>query len=133
MSLSVRNYVLAAAMLLLSAGAFFVGWDFLQLNRRLPELVAAEERADLITVDKSARTLTLSRGGTVLATYPVSLGSTPAGHKTREGDGRTPPDATSSIPRTAAAAFTSRSMSPIRILKTARARDSKEWRRAATL
>ncbi|WP_371425137.1 murein L,D-transpeptidase family protein [Tardiphaga sp.] len=90
MSLSVRNYALAIAMLLLSAGAFFVGWDFLQLSRRLPELVAAEERADLVTVDKSARTLTLSRGGTVLATYPVSLGSTPAGHKTREGDGRTP-------------------------------------------
>lgn len=90
MKTSARNALLATALLLLAAGAYIVGWDFLQIGRQIPELVAAEQRADLITVDKSARTLTLSRGGAVLATYPVSLGFTPIGHKMREGDGRTP-------------------------------------------
>jgi murein L,D-transpeptidase YafK len=41
-------------------------------------------------VEKAARRLTLLREGRVLATYPISLGFAPDGHKAREGDRRTP-------------------------------------------
>jgi murein L,D-transpeptidase YafK len=50
----------------------------------------AGARADKVVVHKGARTLTLLRGGQALKTYPVSLGASPAGHKQREGDERTP-------------------------------------------
>jgi murein L,D-transpeptidase YafK len=50
----------------------------------------AGARADHVVVDKSARTLTLLRGGRPLKTYDVSLGGSPAGHKRQEGDERTP-------------------------------------------
>ncbi|GLS43033.1 L,D-transpeptidase family protein [Methylobacterium brachythecii] len=64
--------------------------DYLQIFRTEPALLPEPERADLILVEKGARKLTLLRDGKVLATYPVSLGFTPVGHKQREGDGRTP-------------------------------------------
>ena len=44
----------------------------------------------MVLVEKGARRLTLLRQGRALATYPVSLGFSPLGHKQREGDGRTP-------------------------------------------
>ena len=66
----------------------FLGWDFFQLSRRVP--APAADQADLIRVDKSARTLTLLRGSQILKTYAVALGSAPIGPKAREGDGRTP-------------------------------------------
>lgn len=59
------------------------GWDFLQLSRQIPPLAPANDRADLIRVNKSERTLTLLRDS-------QRTGSVPVGHKTREGDGRTP-------------------------------------------
>jgi murein L,D-transpeptidase YafK len=43
-----------------------------------------------LRVIKSQRTLELRRGEALLGTYPVALGSTPKGHKTASGDGRTP-------------------------------------------
>lgn len=46
--------------------------------------------ADRIQIRKAARELTLYRGGLVLKTYGVALGSNPDGHKEVEGDGRTP-------------------------------------------
>lgn len=49
-----------------------------------------DARADLVRVDKGARTLTLLRYGRPLKTYSVSLGGAPAGHKRQEGDERTP-------------------------------------------
>ncbi|KQO53734.1 hypothetical protein ASF24_05230 [Methylobacterium sp. Leaf86] len=67
-----------------------VAVDRAQIGRVAPELVAEPERADRVLVEKSARRLTLLREGRVLATYPVSLGFSPIGHKQREGDGRTP-------------------------------------------
>jgi murein L,D-transpeptidase YafK len=82
---------LAIALLaLLVFGAAITGWDFLQLARKIPEPVSAENQADLIKVDKGARTLTLLRGANIIKTYQVSLGTAPDGHKSREGDGRTP-------------------------------------------
>ena len=81
----------------LAVGALFalgavgiVAVDRAQIGRVAPELVAEPERADRVLVEKSARRLTLLREGRVLATYPVSLGFSPIGHKQREGDGRTP-------------------------------------------
>jgi murein L,D-transpeptidase YafK len=79
---------LAASLLVIAVG--IAGWDFLQLGRKIPELVLPESQADLIKVDKTTRTLSLLRGGNVIKTYQVSLGLSPDGHKSREGDGRTP-------------------------------------------
>jgi murein L,D-transpeptidase YafK len=45
---------------------------------------------DRVSVDKSARTLSLMRGGKAVYTTPISLGKNPVGQKQREGDGRTP-------------------------------------------
>jgi murein L,D-transpeptidase YafK len=75
-------------LLLIAAG--ITAWDFLQLGRKIPELVSAENRADLIRVDKAARTLTLLHGGNIISSYQVSLGAAPKEHKMCEGDGRTP-------------------------------------------
>lgn len=50
----------------------------------------ANEKADLVLVDKSDRILTLFKGGEKIREFPVVLGSEPVGHKAQEGDGRTP-------------------------------------------
>ncbi len=55
-----------------------------------PDMVAPELRADSIFVDKTMRRLDLLKDGKVLRSYQISLGAMPAGHKTREGDERTP-------------------------------------------
>ena len=46
--------------------------------------------ATRILIYKSRRELILLRGESVLRSYRVALGPHPAGHKEREGDGRTP-------------------------------------------
>ena len=46
--------------------------------------------ADRIVVSKSERRMDLYRQGAVIASYRVSLGLVPSGHKQREGDFRTP-------------------------------------------
>lgn len=84
-----RRLLAVLALAGLGAGGV-VAADALQIGRTEPLLVPEPERADRILVEKAARRLTLLRGETVLATYPISLGFTPTGHKTREGDGRTP-------------------------------------------
>lgn len=43
----------------------------------------------MIVIEKSRRVLTRTDGKTTLS-FPVSLGFAPAGHKEKEGDGRTP-------------------------------------------
>jgi murein L,D-transpeptidase YafK len=53
-------------------------------------IAAAPRQAYRVLIEKSARQLTLIRNGRVLRRYHVSLGSTPAGAKERQGDGRTP-------------------------------------------
>ena len=47
---------------------------------RPPAPLPPGTEADRVVVDKSGRTLTLLRDGTVLAVYPVSLGAAPVGH-----------------------------------------------------
>jgi murein L,D-transpeptidase YafK len=66
------------------------GWDALKLDRKLPPMAPANARANAVIVEKAARRLTLLRDEKVLAVYETALGSSPAGHKQREGDGRTP-------------------------------------------
>ena len=46
--------------------------------------------ADLVIVDKSERRLELLKDGRVFRSFDIALGMRPAGHKTREGDFRTP-------------------------------------------
>jgi murein L,D-transpeptidase YafK len=55
-----------------------------------PALAPAVERADEIRVDKSERRMQLLRDGQVLKTYRILLGDAPVGHKTQQGDERTP-------------------------------------------
>ncbi len=55
------------------------------------ELVSPDERATLIVVDKSERTLWLYRGDEIIKTYrKVRLGRNPKGHKVYDGDDKTP-------------------------------------------
>ena len=46
--------------------------------------------ADRVLVDKSERRLYLLSDGNVLAAFEVALGQEPSGHKSEEGDSRTP-------------------------------------------
>ena len=56
-------------------------------TQSLPPLTGTIDR---IVIEKSARKLTVYRGGVALRDYKVALGFGPVGHKEREGDGRTP-------------------------------------------
>lgn len=68
--------------LLLLAGAAPVG--------AAPVSGVAYGKADRVLVVKSERMLYLLREDRVLASYRVSLGRSPIGHKVFQGDGRTP-------------------------------------------
>jgi murein L,D-transpeptidase YafK len=48
------------------------------------------EKADLLVVEKDQRRLFAYSHGTLLRSYPVSLGREPVGPKLRQGDRRTP-------------------------------------------
>ena len=84
------GWIFGAAALAAATVATAYVVDVNQLGRSEPALLPEPERADLVLVEKAARRLTLLRQGRVLATYPISLGFTPVGHKQSEGDGRTP-------------------------------------------
>ena len=45
---------------------------------------------DRILVEKAARKLTVFRDGKAVRSYPIALGFSPVGDKSRQGDGRTP-------------------------------------------
>lgn len=53
-------------------------------------LLQAIEKADFVLVVKSERKLYLVRDERLYASFPVTFGSNPEGHKVQEGDGRTP-------------------------------------------
>src|SRR5699024_6963734 len=55
-----------------------------------PQETALNGPADRILIEKSARRMTVYRGGRALKTYHIALGFAPKGDKYREGDGRTP-------------------------------------------
>jgi len=78
-------------LLLLSLGT--AGYTQVMLRKGSgtpPPMAAASEQADAILVDKSDRQLTLMRGDETIATYDISMGGNPTGHKTQEDDERTP-------------------------------------------
>ncbi len=52
--------------------------------------LSPNDKADYVVVKKAERKLYLYRGSEVLKTYRIALGKQPDGHKTREGDSRTP-------------------------------------------
>lgn len=53
-------------------------------------LDASQDPADAIFIRKSERVLELVRRGEILRRYRISLGAEPTGHKSHEGDERTP-------------------------------------------
>jgi murein L,D-transpeptidase YafK len=85
-----RKFVVGLAAMAAAIVAALVVWDAAKLDRTIPPLVPADQRASRIVVEKGARKLTLLRPDAALRTYDVSLGSAPTGPKLQEGDGRTP-------------------------------------------
>ena len=55
-----------------------------------PNFASSAETADLVIVDKTAKTLSLHRAGTAIATFNIAFGGDPIGHKQQEGDQKTP-------------------------------------------
>ncbi len=86
-----RRIALAALVVLGSASALRMPWRGLP-GPHQPEPLAGPMQgpADHILIEKSARRLTLFRGGEARRIYRIALGFAPAGDKQREGDGRTP-------------------------------------------
>jgi murein L,D-transpeptidase YafK len=81
-----RRLATAALLLALGVGVglawAYAGWP----EEPLPH----GARADKVVVRKSERRLMLMKDGRVLKQYRIALGRNPVGHKTEEGDGRTP-------------------------------------------
>lgn len=74
-----------------TARLVLVAWSLALLPAAWVDAVATGlPRADRIVVRKAERTLDLMRDDTVLRRFRVALGLEPQGHKTREGDFRTP-------------------------------------------
>jgi murein L,D-transpeptidase YafK len=71
------------------AGAALIAGGLLWANAPAQPL-PANAKADLVVVDKAARSLSLYSHGALIGSYPVSLGRAPVGAKAREGDHRTP-------------------------------------------
>jgi murein L,D-transpeptidase YafK len=51
---------------------------------------SSAQTADYILIEKSKRLMTLYAGGKVLKSYKMVLGDAPVGHKTTQGDEKTP-------------------------------------------
>lgn len=54
------------------------------------EALASINKADMVLVIKSKRIMMLLKEGEILKTYRIALGKNPNGHKTRQGDNKTP-------------------------------------------
>ena len=80
----IRQRVSAASSTTVRAALLLVA-----LSMAVPSL-AATPNATHIVVDKSDRKLFVYAEQELVATYPVALGGNPLGHKTEEGDRRTP-------------------------------------------
>lgn len=65
-----------------------LGWMLAAPAAQAPQ--PPEPRADRIVIEKHDRRLTTYRAGAPIKTYRIALGFSPVGHKTREGDGKTP-------------------------------------------
>ncbi len=74
-------------MMVLLGVLALVAWGFFSLRE---SAYASLEQADKVIVIKSKRVLMLLKDGEIFRTYKVALGKQPKGHKTRQGDRRTP-------------------------------------------
>jgi murein L,D-transpeptidase YafK len=63
-------------------------WAFFSVGQS--SVLAALAKADKVVVIKSKRVLMLMKDGEIFKAYKVALGRQPKGHKTRQGDRRTP-------------------------------------------
>ena len=75
-----------SAMVFLSCLVAAAALIWLRPPANLPPIDAI----DRIVIEKSARRISLFFNGKVLRSYPVALGTSPVGDKTRQGDNRTP-------------------------------------------
>jgi murein L,D-transpeptidase YafK len=75
---------------LLALAGLAVAWIYLAPAPRPPALPPLTGVVERIVVEKAARRLTLVQHGKAVRAYRISLGFSPAGDKTRQGDGRTP-------------------------------------------
>jgi murein L,D-transpeptidase YafK len=82
-----RRRVILGALALIGAGG---AAGLSAIAPKGPKLAPPPEQIDRILIEKSARRLTVFRGGAALRSYGVALGFAPLGDKQREGDGRTP-------------------------------------------
>ncbi|WP_246251979.1 L,D-transpeptidase family protein [Parasulfitobacter algicola] len=81
----------ALILLLIAGGLVFYTQAMLRMGSGIPpQMASTDQQADAIFVDKSDRRLQLLRDGKVIRDYTISLGDQPLGHKTQEGDERTP-------------------------------------------
>lgn len=85
-----KRWPLRQLLILAACTASIVLWAAQPRGAWPPSLAPAAERADEIRVDKSERRMQLLRDGRVLKTYRILLGDAPIGHKTQQGDERTP-------------------------------------------
>lgn len=69
--------------------SFSLGFLFLFLCTVCAEGVTTHS-IDKVIIEKYKRTLSLTSKGKVIKAYKIALGFDPQGHKTREGDGKTP-------------------------------------------
>jgi len=78
-----------AVLAIFGAALFAVAGTFAYAN--WPETALPEgTRADRVVVYKGERKMELLSNGQVLRTYRIALGRQPIGHKSQEGDGKTP-------------------------------------------
>jgi murein L,D-transpeptidase YafK len=84
MTLRIKTKIVIIASALLGGAAYFA-------DAHLPGLLAEPlPRADAVLVQKAERRLYLIRDEEPYREYTVALGANPQGHKTQEGDERTP-------------------------------------------
>ena len=84
MALRTKTTILVIVLAILGGAAYFA-------DAHLPGLLAEPlPRADAVLVKKAERKLYLLKDGKPYREYSVALGAKPEGHKTQEGDERTP-------------------------------------------
>jgi murein L,D-transpeptidase YafK len=77
-------------ILLIGLLGFLIGVMLLFVSSLHTETLPVDAQADAVLVLKSERKMQLLQNGQVLKTYRIALGQNATGHKTQEGDERTP-------------------------------------------
>lgn len=68
----------------------FIVYDRYWSDPAVIPLAPLTEQIDHILIEKSARKMSVFRGDVMVRTYEIALGFAPAGHKVKQGDGKTP-------------------------------------------